>query len=134
MLTKLRQILSRDEPTPVADELRLEVQSLRREIQRVVLENQGLLEETTTEPQPEPTLEKAMTINYGQSRTGRKDWFATGKTFTENYGGWNTSNTRIFLNGSGDMSEDEFRPILQTLINLHLLEDGFKMGGRIEGF
>ena len=135
MWSKLTNVLRREEPTPIADELRLEISTLRREIQRVVLENQGLLEsqeETQEEPKTTTVKETAMTINYGKSRTGLEDWFATGKKFTAKYNGWNTSNTRIFLIGSGSMSEAQFKKELKALIKAEL--DGFKMGGRIEGF
>ena len=75
----------------------------------------------------------SMTINFGKSNQGRKDWFVTGKTFTANYAGWNTARTKLFLIGSGGMSETQFKKS-KELKSLIKELDGFKLGGRIKGF
>ena len=102
-------------------------------ISKRALENLGYYEESvkkatrtakrTTKKATKKAMKKtstvkqtAMTINYGKSRTGLEDWFATGKKFTAKYNGWNTSNTRIFLIGSGSMSEAQFKKELKGLI------------------
>ena len=140
MLQNIKAIFKRDEPSDAEVELRLEIAILRKEIQKSKLESQGLIEESTQETQetqeekPNKTKlveQTSMTINFGKSNQGRKDWFVTGKTFTSNYDGWNTARTKLFLIGSGGMSETQFKKELKSLIKNEL--DGFKLGGRIKG-
>ena len=73
----------------------------------------------------------AMTLNYGKSKTGRYDWFFMGYTFPDSFkmSGAKVSNTRLFIQKSANMTEQELISKWSNKV-LKKLPKGFKLGGQ----
>jgi len=91
---------------------------------------------TETEKPKEPSIvseleNNAMTLNYGKSKIGRKDWFFMGYTFPASFKmrGAMVSNTRLFIQGSKDMTEKELIAKWSKKV-LKKLPKGFSLGGQ----
>lgn len=89
----------------------------------------------TQEPKPTPKPEQneksnAMKLNYGKSKTGKFDWFFMGYTFPDSFkmSGAKVSNTRLFIQKSKEMTEEELITKWSNKV-LKKLPKGFSLGG-----